>query len=93
MSDTSSEAFDRFKAVLSERRFQTLVGLRAIGGIGTAREIASACTDNAALGESIRRRASDLVRLGFAVEHGKKMCSVTGYVVKAYRLKDPSIDQ
>jgi hypothetical protein len=84
MSDTSKEAYERVKPVLSLRRLECLIGLIKCGGRATAREIGVRMSSNPAICESIRRRSSDLVRLGFFLEDGVKTCDVSNYEVTAY---------
>lgn len=86
MKLTSVEAYEKFKGVLSERRLECLMGLIKCGGRATAREISVKVSSNPVVCDSVRRRSSDLVRLGFFVEDGVKICDVSNYEVTAYRL-------
>ncbi len=72
---------------LPERRRQFLVGLAAIGGVGTAREVAAAISNSVSLHDSIRRRATDMARLGLVEEIEPRECRISGKKVTVYRIK------
>jgi hypothetical protein len=68
-------------------------GLEIIGGSGTAREVAAAIGGSVALHDSIRRRATDMVRLGFIEELSPRECRVSGRKVTVYRLMHSSNEE
>lgn len=71
---------------LTLRCAQFLDGLRSLG-TGTANEVALFVSgDNRGMHDSIRRRASDLVRLGRIRQIGVRECSVTGKRVAYYEV-------
>lgn len=85
---TSTQAASEIEPRLTARAKQFLQGLNLIGGTGTAREVASSVADGIALHDSIRRRATDLVRLGLIQEIEARVCRVSGKKATVYRLTD-----
>jgi len=85
---TSQEASMNFEALRQVRKKQFLDGLAALGGLGTAREAVSMITKDATLSDSIRRRASDLVRTGEITIVGSRRCSVSNHKATIYKLRE-----
>lgn len=83
---TSQIAAEEIRPKLNVRAGQFLAGLAAIGGTGTAREVAAEVADCIAVHDSIRRRASDLVRLGLIEEIDARVCRISGKKATVYRL-------
>lgn len=69
---------------LTIRAKQFLQGLESLGGCATAREAAAVVADSIALHDSIRRRASDLVKLGVIQEIEPRVCRVSGKRATVY---------
>jgi len=85
---TAKQSAAEIKHVLNVRCLQFLEGLRALG-TATANEVALSVTgDNRGMHDSIRRRASDLVRLGRIRQIGVRECDVTGKRVALYEVVD-----
>lgn len=85
---TSKEGAKHAERVSAVRRSQFIDALEKIGGSGTAKEVASlACGGDIALHDSIRRRATDLVRDEVIEEVGVKICSVSHKKATVYGFK------
>lgn len=84
--ETSKQSADELNYVLNVRCLQFLEGLRT-RGTATANEVALLVSaDNRGMHDSIRRRASDLVRMGRIVQVGVRECGVTGKRVACYEV-------
>lgn len=84
--DTSKNAAVSFN--VTERRRQFFDGLRSLG-TATANEVALfVCGDNRRMHESIRRRASDLVKMGLIEIAGRRECDMIGKRVTVYRVSN-----
>ena len=83
---TSFEAAEGIAKKLTFRCSQFLLALDKLGD-ATANEVASqVAPNNMGLFGSIRRRASDLHRMGFIQVVDRRACRVTGKHVSVYRI-------
>ncbi len=90
--ETAKQSDAEIRHVLNVRCLQFLEGLKALG-TATANEVALSVTgDNRGMHDSIRRRASDLVRLGRIRQIGVRECDVTGKRVALYEVVDTRND-
>lgn len=80
--ETSRESAVKVSAKVTRLRAEFVRCLRLLGEPSTAQEIAIVC--NAAIRDSVRKRAFECVKAGLVKEFGTKKCSVTGQRATVY---------